>query len=69
MLGKGAKLWLINNRRENLFGIFHRNIIALVFCAFLLGGCGYKTKPVYLGCGSDSPRSDMVALKESIEKV
>jgi len=50
MLYKGAKLRLTGNNRENRFRVFHRGIIALVFCAFLLNGCGYKTDPVPLTC-------------------
>ena len=60
MLYKGAKLGLMCKKRENLFAAFHRvvfhgGIIALLCCGFLLQGCGYKTKPVYLGCKIDPP--------------
>ena len=51
---------LMCKKRENLFAAFHRvvfhgGIITLLCCVFLLQGCGYKTKPVYLGCKIDPP--------------
>jgi hypothetical protein len=72
MLYKGAKLRHVTKVRKNLFTAFHAGIIALVCCGFLLQGCGYKTKPVYLGCKIDPPSTSQQVKstqKDSIEKI
>jgi|GEM_PF-1476681 len=47
ILRKGFKLGLTAKMRENRARIFHRMIIASL-CCIVLGGCGYKTSPVYV---------------------
>ncbi len=72
MLHKGAKLRLTRKKREDLFAAFHGGIIALLCCGFLLQGCGYKTKPVYLGCKIDPPSGTVhspAQKRETIEKI
>ncbi len=72
MLYKGAKLRLTRKKRENLFATFHGSIIALLCCGFLVQGCGYKTKPVYLGCKIDPPSHHaylQTQKKDMIEKI
>lgn len=72
VLRKGAKLRLTRKMRENGFATFHGGIIALLCCGFLLQGCGYKTKPVYLGCSIAPPEvvaDNKEEAKDSIEKV
>lgn len=58
---------LFGKRRDNLFTAFHAAIIALVFCGIFLQGCGYKTKPVYLGCTIDTPSK--IIKKDKVEKI
>jgi hypothetical protein len=69
MLYKGAKLRHTGQVRKNLLAAFHGGIIALLCCGFLLQGCGYKTKPVYLGCQIDPPAVKTAVPKGSSEKI
>jgi len=48
MLCKGVELRFIGNGVKDRFNMFHKSIIAFVFCMFLFTSCGYKTAPVYM---------------------
>jgi predicted small lipoprotein YifL len=61
MTGKGSEMSITDNRVQNRLSIFHAGIIASLLM-MALGGCGYKTDPVYV------PPKDQVQ-SNHVEKV